>query len=612
MGDPEMMSRAERAAVTLERAWERWRIMHGLSAEPAPPVSSYVGYSIEEPWGRPRVVFGVDAREAELLAVLLDRHECVGPFYQRRQGRDGQVHIHDGQLAHETDGLSHDGQSLVHDSQGLVQDSGGLVYDSQGLVQDSGGLVHDSQGLVQDGQGLVQDGQAVQDGRGDRDGQGVVHDGQGFIQDGLAHDAQGLAHDAESLDHDGQGPVAAEHSSGPAAEDTRAHIPAQAETAEERAGQDVGQRARVPLRPRWRTGRKTESADQGAGGSEGPRDFPDAYDFPAQAEGGHRDDGAGESTETSDDYVSQNGAGAQHPQGADPQHQHGADTQHSHGADTQHPPRADARPDEGQLDVADHDAAARADGTLAEPGDRRDESPDIASAGLAGVGQAEPADGDYPEVRTGFVQADGHDAGVAGGGPAMPAAGDYADVADGLIQAAGGSDAGFAGGGYAQTGAGDIADRPAGGPAEAADTGLRESAGPELTGPSGAGLSEAAGPHPNDPASVGLAGPSRAGLAQPAEAHPGIASGGPVGVRQNATGSAERNDRVPPGDLVHPEADYQPNMSIAAELAGWAAGELPGQASARLAEWAAMGRAPRRGPQPAGKPGVGTAGVGNR
>src|ERR1700757_1949256 len=82
MRDPDMVTRAQRAAVALERAWERWRAMHGLSADPMPPVCSYVGYSIEEPWGRPRVVFGVDAREAELLAALLDHHECVGPFYQ--------------------------------------------------------------------------------------------------------------------------------------------------------------------------------------------------------------------------------------------------------------------------------------------------------------------------------------------------------------------------------------------------------------------------------------------------------------------------------------------------------------------------------------------------
>ncbi len=82
MPDPRLVSRAQRAATMLERAWERWRSAHGLAAEPLPPVSSYVGYSIEEPWGRPRVVFGVAAEDAELLAEFLqdsvDRGEEAG------------------------------------------------------------------------------------------------------------------------------------------------------------------------------------------------------------------------------------------------------------------------------------------------------------------------------------------------------------------------------------------------------------------------------------------------------------------------------------------------------------------------------------------------------
>jgi hypothetical protein len=81
MRDPELMLRAQRAATELERAWERWRTMHGLGTEPLPPVSSYVGYSLEEPWGQPRVVFGIAAGEAEHLAALLDRHDCAGPVY---------------------------------------------------------------------------------------------------------------------------------------------------------------------------------------------------------------------------------------------------------------------------------------------------------------------------------------------------------------------------------------------------------------------------------------------------------------------------------------------------------------------------------------------------
>ncbi|HEV2377638.1 MAG TPA: hypothetical protein VGS19_36440 [Streptosporangiaceae bacterium] len=82
MRDPQMMARAQRAAVTLEQAWRRWRVVHGLAEESVSPVSSYVGYSTEEPWGRPRVVFGVGAHDAELLAELLERHECSVPVLE--------------------------------------------------------------------------------------------------------------------------------------------------------------------------------------------------------------------------------------------------------------------------------------------------------------------------------------------------------------------------------------------------------------------------------------------------------------------------------------------------------------------------------------------------
>jgi hypothetical protein len=94
MRDPELMLRAQRAATELERAWDRWRTMHGLGADPLPPVSSYVGYSLEEPWGQPRVVFGIAAGEAEHLAALLDRHDCAGPVYaaMTSQGARG-VHV---------------------------------------------------------------------------------------------------------------------------------------------------------------------------------------------------------------------------------------------------------------------------------------------------------------------------------------------------------------------------------------------------------------------------------------------------------------------------------------------------------------------------------------
>jgi hypothetical protein len=87
MRDPDLMQRADRAAIALEQAWERWRAMHGLGSEPLPPVSSYVGYSLEEPWGQPRVVFGLRADEAELLASLLEGHDCVGSVYSELSAR---------------------------------------------------------------------------------------------------------------------------------------------------------------------------------------------------------------------------------------------------------------------------------------------------------------------------------------------------------------------------------------------------------------------------------------------------------------------------------------------------------------------------------------------
>jgi hypothetical protein len=76
MRDPELVARAQRAATRLESAWEQWRALHGLAVAPGQPVVSYVGYSLKEPWGEPRVVIGIDADEAEYLADFLDRDEC--------------------------------------------------------------------------------------------------------------------------------------------------------------------------------------------------------------------------------------------------------------------------------------------------------------------------------------------------------------------------------------------------------------------------------------------------------------------------------------------------------------------------------------------------------
>ena len=72
MRDPDLIVRAQRAATALESAWCHWRNVHGLTADPLPTVSSYVGYSLEAPWGEARIVFGVCAAEAEQLTALLD------------------------------------------------------------------------------------------------------------------------------------------------------------------------------------------------------------------------------------------------------------------------------------------------------------------------------------------------------------------------------------------------------------------------------------------------------------------------------------------------------------------------------------------------------------
>jgi hypothetical protein len=85
MRDPELVARAERAARRLESAWEKWRTQHGLAVAPGQPIVSYVGYSLTEPWGEPRVVIGIDADEAEYLADFLDRDDGAQQVQVPRQ-----------------------------------------------------------------------------------------------------------------------------------------------------------------------------------------------------------------------------------------------------------------------------------------------------------------------------------------------------------------------------------------------------------------------------------------------------------------------------------------------------------------------------------------------
>ncbi|MDR8414425.1 hypothetical protein MTP10_37580 [Nonomuraea sp. 3-1Str] len=79
MRDPELVSCAQRAASELERAWAQWRASRGRAGDNgAESVAGYVAHSLDHPWGRPRVVLGLDAEDArELAALLLQRQEVA-------------------------------------------------------------------------------------------------------------------------------------------------------------------------------------------------------------------------------------------------------------------------------------------------------------------------------------------------------------------------------------------------------------------------------------------------------------------------------------------------------------------------------------------------------
>ena len=139
MRDPDLIVRAQQAATALEGAWCRWRMMHGLAADPAPAVSSYVGYSLDAPWGQPRIVFGICAEEADLLARLLDRHDCVGPVHASLQARTvGPTHdslIQDGP---NRNGQGPDGHSQNGRTQEGPARDGGSAAEAATIVTQAG------------------------------------------------------------------------------------------------------------------------------------------------------------------------------------------------------------------------------------------------------------------------------------------------------------------------------------------------------------------------------------------------------------------------------------------------------------------------------------------
>ena len=73
----------------LRRAWNQHegnRALRGLAVAPGQPVVSYIGYSLKEPWGEPRVVIGIVADEAGYLGRPASRRPRAGRRHQPRTG----------------------------------------------------------------------------------------------------------------------------------------------------------------------------------------------------------------------------------------------------------------------------------------------------------------------------------------------------------------------------------------------------------------------------------------------------------------------------------------------------------------------------------------------
>ncbi len=128
------------------------------------------------------------------------------------------------------------------------------------------------------------------------------------------------------------------------------------------------------------------------------------------------------------------------------------------------------------------------------------------------------------------------------------------------------------------------------------------SAGMPSAGMPSAGMPSAGAPSPGGQSLAGDATSPDAGTGHGRQA-PDILAPAPTG---SILTTAPRQEA---GTAGRSAADVT-TETIAAELAGWAAGELPGQASARLAAWAAIGGVPAAGYRQADASDVGGAGVG--
>ena len=512
MPDPRLVSRAQRAATMLERAWERWRATQGLEAEPMPPVSSYVGYSIEEPWGRPRVVFGVNAEDAERLAALLQESVGYGPEDLPRPAIPDRGYD----------------QSLFDDVRGRIPVQGWPpeFSDSREQLNSAGLSRPDEPELPLD----------LGSGRDEEPGRG--HDLKPPVELGLSDEfrpADDLL-DADEFQ----------------AEDSRAHD-SQADDSPADGFRAHG--FRTDGFPGDQRGQDDESH---AFGLDAPYGVPYAGEAPYGA------------PYTGEPYYPDGGYGTAGSGG--------------YGAAGPHRPADDLA---GEPEEA---AGHSSDGTPG-PGERpeRDGQPGQPAGLLAGEAPragAQDVTTATAEVRDEAVPAEHASPDVSGWNEDVPdESGPDEDVRD-----ESGDDEDLPGKRMLASGMPAGKDDPLGRDVQP-DLAPRPHDGP-VPGPRHGSAPDGPDWPPADSARLATADPGQEppAAAQPAEDVPG-------GPSTSADRPADPASRAGIIDAADPASRASITDTMAAELAGWAAGELPGQAAARLASWAAAGGAVARGRQ---------------
>jgi hypothetical protein len=543
MPDPRLVSRAQRAATMLERAWEQWRTVQGLEAEPLPPVSSYVGYSIEEPWGRPRVVFGVDAEDAERLAALLQTSigfaaegppRSTDPGY----GAPGRPGFAADRPAGPDRGYD---QSLFDDVRGRIPVQGWPPEFSESREQLNGagpvqaGPVHPGEPELPLDLGPAT-GERLRDAAG-----------PGWPDDLKPPSELGLSDEFQSPDDfaapDEPGLFAAD---GPYGVDAPYGVPYA-------GGAPYG----VP-------------GGLGVEEGHGAEDAEDRYDVtgPYRAVGAPRDtpgDEAGDTASADGRAADVSDGGAQ---AGDTRAEHGRDGDLRAG-DT----RAGDTPDQ---DVRDDGMRA---GDVQDEEVRAGDVPD----GDATAGEVPDGDATAGDVPDGEELATDARGGLLG---KHPVGGDEFTGED-IQDAQRPGTPGEGGGPVPGPRHGSAAAGPEWPPSAPGDSPSAPDDSPSAPGdsPSVLGDSSASAPGDSSPSSPGQEPPAATDSAD--EAH-----GGPAAASDSPTDPASR------GSITD---------TMAAELAGWAAGELPGQAAARLASWATAGGAVARSRQQARLGSGGTA-----